>query len=317
MASDPPVPLSTLSPMTSGHQGRAVADRIGRVGLWTTHLHYLPAPVARDEVARIEELGFGALWIGEATGKEALTHAALLLAGAERLVVATGIANIWGRDPLTMANAGRTIEDAYPGRFVLGLGVSHPFLTEPRGRTYEKPLTRMRTYLEAMDEAPFVGPQVDQPPRVLAALGPKMLELARDRAAGAHPYFVPVEHTAKAREILGAGPLLAPEQAVVLDSDADLARAIARRHTTSYLRVDNYRNNLRRLGWDDDELADGGTDRLVDAMVAWGGVEEIAARVRAHLDAGADHVPLRLLVEDPRVGLGRALDEIAATLAGL
>jgi probable F420-dependent oxidoreductase len=317
MARPAPVPVSTLMGMETPHPGRTVAERIGHFGLWTTHLHYLSAPQARQEMARMEDLGFGALWIGEATGKEALTHAAILLGGSRRLVVATGIASIWARDPFTMANAGRTLEDAYPGRFVLGLGVSHPFLTEPRGLTYEKPLTHMRRYLEAMDEAPYVGPDVDPPPRVLAALGPKMLELARDRADGAHPYFVTVEHTAAARETLGPEPLLAPEQAVVLERDRAAARRVARRHASTYLRLENYSNNLRRLGWSDDDLAAEGSDRLLDAVVAWGDVEATVARVREHLDAGADHVAVRVLVEDPSRGPAGALEEIAAGLRGI
>jgi probable F420-dependent oxidoreductase len=276
-------------------------ERIGRIGLWCSQLQWQPAAREQEAVAELEELGFKAVWIGEATGKEALTHAGLLLAGSKRIVVATGIASIWARDPMAMANAGRTLAEAYPGRFVLGLGVSHPFLTEPRDRRYERPLEHMRSYLDSMDRAPFAGPPSDPPPILLAALGPKMLELVRERASGAHPYFVPVEHTTRAREVLGPDPVLAPEQAVVLERDPETARRIARAHTTTYLNLASYRANLRRLGWAEEEMSNGGTDRLVDALVAWGGVDEVFARARAHMDAGADHVAIRVLGQDPRV----------------
>ncbi len=284
------------------------------MGVWCSQLQWQPAALAREAVASFESLGFGAVWVGEATGKEALTHSALLLAGGRRIVVATGIASIWARDPMAMANGARTLAEAYPDRFLLGLGVSHPFLNEPRERPYERPFEHMRAYLEAMDRAPFAGPPVEAPARVLAALGPKMLELARDRAAGAHPYFVPVEHTAFARRILGPDPLLAPEQAVVLATDADVARVVARKHTASYLALKSYSDNLRRLGWGEQDLADGGSDGLVDALVARGGVEAVVDRVRAHVDAGADHVALRILGEDPKRLPMRELRELAAAL---
>jgi probable F420-dependent oxidoreductase len=294
--------------------GRVVAARIGRVGVWAPQLQWQPIDGAREAVARLGELGFGAVWIGEATGKEVMTHATLLLAASERIVVATGIASIWARDPMAMANAGRTLDEAFPGRFVMGLGVSHPFLTEHRERTYERAFTAMRDYLEAMDRAPYAGPPAEPAPRVLAALGPRMLRLAAERAAGAHPYFVPVEHTAGARATLGPEPLLAPEQAVIL-APGDAADPIARRYTSTYLALANYRTNLARLGWPEEDLADSGSDRLVDAVVARGGIEAAAARVRGHLDAGADHVAVRVLTEDPRrVPFGELQDLAAAVL---
>ncbi|TMK82093.1 MAG: TIGR03620 family F420-dependent LLM class oxidoreductase [Actinobacteria bacterium] len=286
--------------MTAPNEGgRALAARLGPLGVWASQLQWQTAALAQEAVARIAGLGYRAVWVGEATGKEAVAHASVLLGGGGDIVVATGIASIAARDPMAMANAARTLEDAYPGRFVLGLGVSHAFLNEQRDRPSERPYEQMAAYLDAMDEAPFVGPRVAAPPRVLAALGPRMLRLARDRAAGAHPYFVPVEHTSIARETLGTEPLLAPEQAVVLQDDPSIARGLARRHMATYLPLASYATNLRRLGWDDEDLRDGGSDRLVDALVAWGDAGAIAARIREHRDRGADHVAVRVLTEDP------------------
>ena len=300
---------------TEGRGGRELAARIGPVGLWSPHLQWQPAARAKEAVAEFEELGFGAVWVGEATGKEALTHASILLPAASRIVVATGIASIWARDPVAMANAGRTLAEAYLGRFVLGLGVSHPFLTEPRQRRYENPLGRMRAYLDAMDDAPYVGPPADPPPRVLAALGPKMLELARDRADGAHPYFVPVAHTEQAREILGPDPLLAPEQAVAIEPDPERARRLARPYVSRYAALESYRRNVVRLGWNEGDLRGDGSDRFVDAMVACGDAEAVAARVRDHLKAGADHVAIRVLTADPKQLPLREIRELAAALS--
>ncbi len=248
----------------------------------------------------IEELGYGALWLPELAGRDPLVAASLYLGATSSLVVATGIASIYGRDALAMACGHKTLTEAYPDRFLLGLGVSHaPAVEGLRGHTYGPPLTAMREYLDAMDAAPYFAAAPTTPPtRVLAALGPKMLGLARDRAAGAHPYFVPVEHTAFAREHLGPDALLAPEQMVVLDTDAEKARTIARRAMKTYLNLPNYVNNLRRLGWDDDDLDHGGSNQLVDAIVVWGDEAAIKARVDEHDAAGADHVCIQVLAED-------------------
>jgi probable F420-dependent oxidoreductase len=275
---------------------------LGRVGIWSFQLEQQPAARAQAAAAEIEAMGWGALWIPEALGREAFTHAALLLAGTRTLPIATGIANIWARDAMAAAAAQRTLAEAYPGRFLLGLGVSHaPMVEGMRGHRYERPLAAMRAYLDAMDAAPFLAaPPAVPPERVLAALAPKMLKLAAERAAGSHPYFVPPEHTRRARDVMGRGPLLAPEQAAVLDTDATRARAIARAHMQMYLGLPNYVNNLRRLGFGDADLADGGSDRLVDAIVAWGSPDAIVRRVREHHDAGADHVCLQVLTADPR-----------------
>lgn len=203
---------------------------------------------------------------------------------------------IWHSTPPQTTSAVADLDRAFPGRFLLGLGASHAPRVEGEGRRYVRPYSRMVSYLDGLDAE---RPPIPQDRRVLAALGPRMLRLAADRSAGAHPYFVPVEHTALARESLGRGPLLAPEQAVVLEADPDAARAIARRHMAGYLRLPNYTDNLGRLGWDEDDLADGGSDRLVDAIVAWGGVEQIRSRLCAHREAGADTVCVQVLTAEP------------------
>jgi probable F420-dependent oxidoreductase len=272
---------------------------MGRVGIWTFTLDRQPAPMARDFLRHVQDLGFRALWIPEGLGsKEAFSHAAVLLSSSERLIVATGIASIWARDAVAMANGARTLADAYPERFVLGIGVSHESSVERRGQLYRQPLKRMREYIDAMEKAPHACPDPEKPaPLLLAALGPKMLELAAQRAAGAHTYFVPPEHTEVAREVIGSGPFLSPEQAVVVETDPDRARRIARKYMSGYIELPNYANNLVRLGWPEEDLSNGGSDKLVDAIVAWGDEEAIAARVQEHLDAGADHVSIQPLGE--------------------
>lgn len=274
---------------------------LGRIGIWSSALDRQPASVVRRAVDEIERLGYGALWVGEAARREAFANAALLLSASARLVVATGIANIWARDPMAMAAGQRTLSEAWAGRFLLGVGVSHDPLVSPRGHRYERPLDAMRAYLDAMDRARYDSPALEAAAtvRVLGALGPRMLALAAERADGAHPYLVPAEHTHRAREILGPRALLCPEVAVVLEAAPERARHIARAHLSSYLRLTNYRRNLVRLGYGDDDLADGGSDRLVDAVIAWGTVEQAVARVRRHLEAGADHVALQVLTDDP------------------
>jgi probable F420-dependent oxidoreductase len=298
------------------HSGRHVAAAIGRIGVWSFAFDRNPVRAEQEAVAEIEELGFPVLWIPEGMGsKDALTHASLLLAGGRRIVVATGIASIWARDPVAMANGARALAEAYPERFVLGLGVSHRTSVDRRGAfTYRRPYARMRKYLDAMDAVRYpVRDGVESPPRVLAALGPRMLRLSAERAAGAHPYFVPVEHTAEARETLGPGPLLAPEQVVVLETDPETARRIGREYMGYYLKLENYARNLMRLGWTEEEIS-GASDRLVDAIVAWGDVDAILKRVNEHLDAGADHVSVQPLTEDPRVIPLPHLRELAPAL---
>lgn len=271
-----------------------------RVGVWTGRLGRMPAPAVADTVRAVEALGLRTIWFPESVTKEVFSQAAQILAAGEEVAAASGIANIWARDATAMINGARTLGDTYPGRFVLGIGVSHAPTVARRGTTYERPLAAMEAYLDAMEEAQYFGPEPEQePPLVLAALGPRMLALAGARSAGAHPYFVPVEHTAAARRVLGPGPLLAPEQAVVLSTDAEEARSMARRHMKGYLALDNYSSNLLRLGWNEADLADGGSDELVDAIVAWGDVAALQGRVAAHLAAGADHVSVQVLNGPP------------------
>lgn len=292
---------------------------LGRVGIWTGVLDAVPSADARQVAAELEELGFPALWIPETVGRDPFVTAALLLSSTERLKVATGIANVYARDAVTMANTQRTMEEAFPGRFLLGLGVSHHHLVDRvRRHDYSKPYSYMAAYLDHMDAAPFraVGPQ-DRPATVLAALGPKMLALAAEKADGAHPYFVPVEHTAGARDLLGPDPILAPEQMVVIDTDRERGLATARAGAAVYLRAPNYLNNLRRFGFDDDDFAEGGSERLIDAVVAVGDVEAAVERVGAHFEAGASHVCVQVVGADLLAVPRQGWRELAAAVADM
>ncbi|GAC1316556.1 MAG: TIGR03620 family F420-dependent LLM class oxidoreductase [Acidimicrobiales bacterium] len=292
---------------------------LGRVGIWTGVLDAVPSAQAGEIARSLEAMGFPTLWIPETVGRDPFVSAALLLGATTTLRVATGIANIYARDAVTMANTQRTLEEAFPGRFLLGLGVSHHHLVDRvRHHDYDKPYSRMVEYLDSMDAAIFraVGP-TDRPATVLAALGPKMLRLAADKADGAHPYFVPVEHTAQARDILGPDVILAPEQMVVIDDDRTRAAEIARKGMSVYLRAPNYVNNLKRHGFTDDDVADGGSDRLVDAIVACGGVDAARDRVKAHFDAGASHVCVQVLGADPTAVPASGWQELASALGDL
>jgi probable F420-dependent oxidoreductase len=242
-------------------------------------------PALQQAAQRLEELGFGAVWLG---GTSDVGHAEPLVEATSRIVVATGITSIWRRPAAEVAADRGRLEARHPGRFLLGLGASHAELAP----AYDRPYSAMKTYLDDLDSA---EPPVPSDARVLAALGPKMLGLARDRAAGAHPYLVTPEHTASAREILGTGPLLAPEVGVILEDQPGPARAIARDHLRYYLQLPNYLSSWRRLGFDDADFADSGSDRLVDALVVWGTDDRIAGRLREFLAAGADHVAMQAL----------------------
>lgn len=273
---------------------------LGRVGVWTSQFDQHPIETARRAAAELENLGCPTLWLGETSGREAFTQAALLLAAVGRMRIATGIATIYGRDPVTAAQAQRTLTEAYPGRFLLGLGVSHPWFVEDiRGHVFGPRVPTMRSYLDRMDAAPFGPPGTGkQPARVIGAVGPRMLALAGERADGALPFGMPVEHTALARELLGPKAFLGVEQAVILTGDHTAARDIAREHVAASL--PNRAPMLRQLGF---EIALDGPagDRLAEAVVVWGGLDEISARVRAHLDAGADHVCLYVIGTPPTV----------------
>lgn len=301
---------------TAAAQSQRLRERLGRLGVWLGPLGQLPAAREREALARIEQLGFGAVWLGEApNSREALSHAAVLLGASERITVATGIANIWARDATAAINGADTLNEAYAGRFLLGLGVSHAPAVQVRGHEYARPLSAMRAYLDAIDARRYGAPAPAEPsPIVLAALRPKMLELARERATGVHPYFVPPQHTAAARAILGPGPVLAPEQAIVLEREPGRAREIARRHMAIYLLLPNYVENLRTLGYDDGDFADGGSDRLVDAIVAWGDEDAILTRVREHLQVGADHVAVQVYAPEPEQALADLLQLAPALL---
>src|SRR4051812_10256199 len=292
---------------------------LGRVGLWTFALDTVPMARAKEYAAEVEDLGYAAVWLPEVAGRDPFVHAAMLLSTTSSLVLATGIASIWARDAVTMNAAYRSLTEAFPERFLLGLGVSHQSLVEGlRGHNYDKPLSAMRAYLAAMDKAPFTGFRPTTPPRrVLGALRPRMLALAAEQADGAHPYFVPPEHTKRARDALGAGPLLCTEQAVLLEADPERAREVARKHTITYLRQPNYTNNLKTLGFTDDDVAEAGSDRLVDAVVAWGDADAIRARVKAHFDSGADHVCIQALTEGPRDVPDQQWRELASALTDL
>jgi probable F420-dependent oxidoreductase len=280
---------------------------IERLGIFAV-ANTLSAPDAVALARRIEKWGYGALWIPEAFGRDPLVGSSWLLANTTRLCLATGIANIYARDSLATLNAQYALAEQSGGRFLLGLGVSHSPLVEGlRGHKYEKPIPTMKNYLGEMAKAKYQGPQPPERPKtVIAALGPKMLEVAAALADGAVPYNVTPEHTAKAREILGRGKLLCPEQMVLLESDPSTARAIGRRAMAIYLTLPNYRNNFLRMGFSEQDLDNGGSDRFIDAIVVWGDEKAIRARVQDHWDAGADHVCIQSL---PRHGEALTKDD--------
>ena len=265
------------------------------VGVWSPELRLHPdrGEVA-DAAAELEQAGYSALWYPGGDVRAAFNTASELLRATRSVMAATGILSVWVADPELVAAERAELNDAYDGRFLLGLGVSHaPLVGSDR---YKRPLEKMRTFLESLDAA---APPVLPEERALAALGPKMLELARERSLGAHPYLVTPEHTRIAREAVGPEKLVTTEQAVVLETDPDRARSLARGHLEIYLQLPNYTNNLRRLGFGDDDLGGGGSDRLVDALVAWGNVDAIRAKVDAQRAAGADHVAIQVVTSDP------------------
>jgi probable F420-dependent oxidoreductase len=273
----------------------------GRLGVFSGSLAAQPAKVQREVVAEIEKLGYGTLWYGEAVAREAFAQASIFLSATSRLVIASGIANIWARDPMAMAGGGRALAEAWPNRFILGLGVSHAPSVAARGHEYGRPVSTMHEYLDQMGQAAWRGPEVPLPPIVLAALGPRMVALAAERTAGAYPYFTTDEHIRLVREQLGPEPFLAADLPVVQAAGRAEARNIGNAHMTQYLGIENYRNNLMRLGWKASDLEPPGSDKLFDAVVAWGTIETVRERVNARLSAGADHVVLNLITRDRSV----------------
>ncbi|MGW0662710.1 TIGR03620 family F420-dependent LLM class oxidoreductase [Streptodolium elevatio] len=279
---------------------------LGGVGIWTFAFDPQPATLVRESAAETEELGYTAIWFGEAFGRDTFGQAALLLNATRGITVASGIANIAFRDPIATATATRTLGEAFPGRYILGLGGHRVDDTVHKLDGYPMPargraVATMRGYLDSMDAVPAHGPDPRPAPRrVLAALGPKMLELAAERAWGAHPYFVSVEHTARARHILGPDAFLGVEQAVILDTDLVRARELATAHVAGYVgQAAHQEANVRRLGFGDADIAGVPSRRLVDAIVAYGDADTIRRRVREHFDAGADHVCVQVLTADP------------------
>lgn len=292
----------------------AVRARLGRVGVWTFAFDALQAGDVRDAAAAIETLGYPALWVPEGgTSREIFAHLSLLLAATRRITVCSGIANVTARHHEAMAGGARTLADAYGERVVVGVGIGHQSTAGRRRQEWDDPVGRMTAYLDDMG-AVRAGPDPEVPVRrLIAALGPRMLEVAATRALGAHTYFVPVAHTARARELLGPEPVLAVEQTAVVSDDPAVARAIARAWGADYLELPNYANNWRRLGFEG-EIADGGSDRFIDAAFAWGDVPAVATRVREHLDAGADHVCIQVISGREDDVCLPALRELAAEL---
>ncbi|MGV9561260.1 LLM class F420-dependent oxidoreductase [Streptomyces sp. NPDC003480] len=286
-----------MGDVTGTGSAGSLKEAVGRYGIWSVGLRS-EDPARRGELtesaAELEQLGFGALWLGGSSG---VRHAVPLIEATSRIVVATGIQSIWQYEAAETAAHFADLEKTHPGRFLLGLGVSHARLTE----RYHRPYAAMVGYLDALDAAGVPAGR-----RVLAALGPKMLELSRDRAAGSHPYLVTPEHTARARGILGDAPLLAPETKVVLDTDPDSARGKARDSLATYLALPNYTKALGQFGFTEDDFAGGGSDRLVDALFAWGDDDRVRARLESFHAAGADHVALQVVDGGPRDALPRA-----------
>lgn len=273
-----------------------MTKRLGGTGIWSPQLRLGEAAEAADLAAELEELGYSALWIGD-TGGDLFTPLDNLLGATTTATIATGILNVWMHTPETTASEHARLVAEHGPRFLCGLGVSHRRLIDGafEAGTYKKPLQIMSEFLDRLDAAPTPLAVED---RVLAALGPRMLELARTRTAGTHPYLVTPELTAAARAGIGPDGLVASEQGVVLNTDPATAREIARSHLDRYLTLPNYVNNWKRQGFTDNDIADGGSNRLVDALVAWGDEAAVAARVQDQRDAGADHVCIQVLTED-------------------
>jgi probable F420-dependent oxidoreductase len=268
----------------------------GAIGIWSPQLREGDPHAVAEAAAEVERIGFSTIWVPGRSPGDLEERLRLLLGSTERITIATGIVSIWTQPAQASAEVHARLAAEFPGRFLLGLGVSHAPAVEQAGGEYRKPLSAMVAYLDALDAA---DPPVPPAERVLAALAPRMLALARERTLGSHPYLVTPEHTRQAREALGPDALLAPEQTVVLEEDPDVARAVARHWLERYLRLPNYVENLVRTGFDRADTENGGSDRLVDELVVWGDVDAVRARVDAHRAAGADHVAVQIVTSDP------------------
>ncbi|MGB2920078.1 MAG: LLM class F420-dependent oxidoreductase [Mycobacterium sp.] len=270
--------------------------KLSGIGLWSSQLRYGNPAEAAETAGELDELGFTALWIPD-VGGPVLDSVDNLLSATDKTVIATGILNLWMHDPAEVAARYATLTDTHGERFLLGIGVSHaPLIDSKEPGLYRKPLAATKKFLDGIDSSPQPVPTAN---RVLAALGPKMLELSAARAGGAHPYLSTPEHTRTAREVLGEGPMLLPEQTVMLTDDKDQARAVGTEWLRSYLALPNYANNLLRSGFNEDDVATV-SDRLFNALIAWGDEDAVAARIAEHRDAGADHVCLQVLTADPQ-----------------
>ena len=276
---------------------------LSKLGVWF-FTDAMAAPIAADTAKRIEDLGFSALWIPETVGRNPFVHAAWLLANTSSLIIATGIANIYHREPGVTLAAQNTLAEQSDNRFLLGLGVSHKPLVEGlRGLTYGPPVATMRDYLDKMAASPYTGPPPkDKPPTVIAALGPKMLELASEKCDGAHPYFTSPSHTKMARDVMGPDRLLCVEQKVIFETDPAKARDIARKAAQTYQGLPNYRNNWLRMGLGEADIDGDGSDTFIDATFAWGEIDAIKNRLQEHYDAGASHVCVQPIHPEGRMG---------------
>jgi probable F420-dependent oxidoreductase len=275
--------------------GAGMVDGLGEFGVYSFDFERQPAARARESIQELDELGWRAFWFPEVGGREAFSLAGMLLAASQRLTVVNGIAQVTARSARAAHGGAALLADAYPGRYLLGLGIG-------QGRPGVKPLSVMGDYLDELDTLGTV-------PRVLAAYGPRMLALARDRALGAHTYHVTVDHTARAREVLGSDTFLAVEHAVLFEEDPATARAVAREHLHTYLTTPFNIAKFRRLGYTDDDIDHGGSDRIVDELVFWGSPDSVVARLRAHRDAGADHVAVQVIGADDAMPHWRLLAE--------
>ena len=290
-----------------------MATKLGKLGVWS-FIDEMTAIEAVTFAQQLESWGYSALWIPEAVGRDPFSIISYMAAGTQKLVFATGIANIYARDAMAMNAIHKTVSELAPERFILGLGVSHaPLVQDIRGHEYQKPVATMRQYLDAMESAFYMAAKAEeQAPILLGALRQNMLKLSAEKVSGAHPYFVTPEHTAWARDILGTNAWLCPEQMVLLVDDADQARKIARSHIATYNGLENYKNNLKQFGFEEKDFEHGGSDKLVDAIVAWGDEETIRHHIQAHWDAGADHVCIQALKNEVERGPDLALLELLA-----